>query len=147
MVFEDGLNKFRKYKKILILPMLLLLIIFNTAHKFADKLPDWRNLLEYDLKNFKFGKTTTREFSKKCKVKTVNKVSEEQSFIKIKPIKSNIYKMVRAGFAHKKLDWIEFTTFRLKPALSDFIALYGEPEEINNVHSNYFDTNLQTKKY
>ncbi len=135
MFFED---RFRKYKKILLLPILLLLITFNTAHKFADKLPDWKNLMEYSLKNFKFGETSTREFSQKCKVKKITQVDEEESFIKIKPLKSNTYKMVRAGFAHKKLDWLEFT-FRIKPALADFVALYGEPEGINTVHSNYFD--------
>ncbi len=135
MFFED---RFRKYKQVLFLLTMLLLLVFNTAHKFADELPDWTNLLEYSLKNFEFGKTTAKKFSQKCKVKKRTQVDEEQSFIKIKPIKSNTYKMVRAGFMHDKLDWLEFT-LRLKPALSDFVALYGEPEEINTNHSNYFD--------
>lgn len=120
--------------------LLFLLIFLVSGYKYPESLPVWQDIFSYRLKNLEIGKTTLSQFRRLTNFETFEKV-QNVTTVSLEPKAKDTYKAVRVGFRNNRLDWIEFVLNK-EMKISDFIDVYGQPRDINTIHSdklNYYD--------
>ena len=133
-----------RIKKIFLILFLLLIVILNLGCVFPDKLPELKNLKAYSPEKLEYGQTTLEKFKKnfsKIPASDIEVYTGGITIIKLKPLETDIYSLIRAGFKDNKLDWIEFNlAHNIK--ISKFVSIYGNPTDIdttNNKESDYYN--------
>lgn len=120
-----------------IISILIFFMSINLSYAALKGDFDWQNIKTEPFEAINFGETTYKQFKKQYKFFKKNTVTNEEIILSNKSPKSP-YSEIRAGFKDHKLDWIEFI-FEEEGDLNDFMSLYGTPENINKVHSEFYN--------
>lgn len=128
-------------KKTIFIITLLLILIFNAGCIFPEKLPELNNLKAYSPQKYEYGVTTLENFKKSVQnlpASDIEIFTDGITIIKIKPNRTDTFKLIRIGFKNDKLDWIEFSLANSRN-ISKFVTIYGKAASIDTKYSKDLD--------
>lgn len=124
-------------KKSFVLLFALIISLLNSAYSFPEKLPTPLDIDTYTFEKIKFGQTSVNEFAYLAPNYAMPKVEGKYTIYKEIDL-DNVYKSLRAGFKEGFLDWIELE-FAVPQSMAKFKQNYGEPDSLNQEHSDKFN--------